>query len=220
MGNNKKVKLRKEFEAGKYYYTRGGDIVQLVKVDNNYAFSVSSDEGSYLSSGHMFGTKYPSRHDLLLPEVTEDGALIWEDSWENSTDIEREPRFDEFVTSPPEEANQVTDANRGLEDELTALRYNSGKTDFTLLPVDALEAESKVWMMGMEKYGRNNWENLWGDETKNVVMQSAMRHMMAIMSGEDIDNESGQPHAAHVRCNMAMLIRYYNEMEKSNEDKK
>ena len=126
-----------------------------------------------------------------------------EDDWENSTDIEREPRF------------EVTDANRqGLEDELDALRYNSGKTDFTLLPVDALEAESNVWMMGMEKYGRNNWEKLWGDETKNVVMQSAMRHMMAILSGEDIDNESGQPHAAHVRCNMAMLIRYYNETEK------
>ena len=155
MGNKTKVKLRKEFESGKYYYYRE------------------------------------------------------EDDWENSTDIEREPRF------------EVTDANRqGLEDELDALRYNSGKTDFTLLPVDALEAESNVWMMGMEKYGRNNWEKLWGDETKNVVMQSAMRHMMAILSGEDIDNESGQPHAAHVRCNMAMLIRYYNETEKSNEDKK
>ena len=155
MGNKTKVKLRNEFESGKYYYYRE------------------------------------------------------EDDWENSTNIEREPRF------------EVTDANRqGLEDELDALRYNSGKTDFTLLPVDALEAESNVWMMGMEKYGRNNWEKLWGDETKNVVMQSAMRHMMAILSGEDIDNESGQPHAAHVRCNMAMLIRYYNETEKSNEDKK
>ena len=167
MGNKTKVKLRKEFESGKYYYNRE------------------------------------------------------EDDWENSTDIEREPRFDEFFTGPPEEANQIIDANRqGLGDELDALRYNSGKTDFTLLPVDALEAESNVWMMGMEKYGRNNWEKLWGDETKNVVMQSAMRHMMAILSGEDIDNESGQPHAAHVRCNMAMLIRYYNETEKSNEDKK
>ena len=214
--------MGEEFEAGKYYYNRGGDIVKVTYVDDSYSnsFSVFSDEDSYLRSGHMFETKDRSKYDLLLPEVTEDGALIYEGDWENSTDIEREPRFDEFFTGPPEEANQIIDANRGLEDELDALRYNSGKTDFTLLPVDALEAESNVWMMGMEKYGRNNWEKLWGDETKNVVMQSAMRHMMAILSGEDIDNETGQPHAAHVRCNMAMLIRYYNETEKSNEDKK
>jgi hypothetical protein len=34
------------------------------------------------------------------------------------------------------------------------------------------------------------------------------RHLCAIKSGEDIDKESGQPHAAHIRANAAMLIEF------------
>jgi len=94
---------------------------------------------------------------------------------------------------------------------MTAKRFNTGKIDFTITPVDALIEEAKVWSMGEKKYGRNNWEKLWGDKTVEVVMQSALRHSNAILQGEFIDEESGLQHAAHVRCNMAMLIRYFNE---------
>ena len=97
---------------------------------------------------------------------------------------------------------------------MDAKRFNEDKVDFTLNPIDALEAEARVWMMGEKKYGRSNWEKLWGDRTVEVVMQSALRHCNAIIRGEDIDEESGQPHAAHVRCNMAMLIRYLNNNSK------
>ena len=89
-----------------------------------------------------------------------------------------------------------------------ANRYNAGKVDYTLLPIDALTAEAKVWMGGEKKYGRHNWEKLWGDDTVNVAMASALRHSYAILEGELIDQESGLPHAAHVRCNMAMIIRW------------
>lgn len=92
-----------------------------------------------------------------------------------------------------------------------ATRHNQGKTDYTLLPVDALEAEARVWMQGQTKYGRGNWEKLWGDDTCTVVMQSLLRHAFAIMKGELVDPESGQHHAAHIRCNAAMLIRHYNQ---------
>jgi hypothetical protein len=32
-----------------------------------------------------------------------------------------------------------------------------------------------------------------------------------MLEGELIDKESGEPHASHVRCNMAMIVRYINE---------
>lgn len=92
-----------------------------------------------------------------------------------------------------------------------AKRYNTGKLDYTLLPQDALDAETKVWQLGLDKYGRNNWEKLWGDDTVNVVLASLLRHAFAIRRGEFIDAESGEQHAAHIRCNSAMLIRHYNE---------
>jgi len=98
-------------------------------------------------------------------------------------------------------------------EEKVAKRFNTDKIDFTLVPVDALEEEAKVWMMGEKKYGRSNWATLWGDKTVEVVMQSALRHCNAILKGERVDDESGLQHAAHVRCNMAMLVRYFREQE-------
>lgn len=92
-----------------------------------------------------------------------------------------------------------------------ATRHNIGKVDYTLLPVEALKQESLVWMMGEKKYSRWNWKKLWGDKTIDVVMASAMRHSLAIMDGELVDPESGLPHAAHVRANMAMIIHYMKQ---------
>lgn len=102
------------------------------------------------------------------------------------------------VTNP---AEVTTDQN--------ALRFDDGKVDFTLIPVDAQEAEARVWAMGELKYGRDNWTKLWGLETRVKVMKSIMRHCYAILKGEDLDPESGLPHAAHIRCNCAMLIKDY-----------
>jgi hypothetical protein len=61
-------------------------------------------------------------------------------------------------------------------------------------------------MMGEKKYGRDNWKKLWGDKTVEVVMASLLRHAFAILDGEERDPESGEYHAGHVRCNVAMLI--------------
>jgi hypothetical protein len=104
----------------------------------------------------------------------------------------------------------------------TASRFNEGKVDFTLLPIDALRAEALVWAAGRVKYPRDdrhpetgvplgNWEKLWGENTIPLALACALRHINAMLEGELIDAETGQPHAANVRCNMAMIIRYINE---------
>ena len=94
-----------------------------------------------------------------------------------------------------------------------AKRYNSGKIDLTLIPVDAQRAEAEVWAKGAEKYGRGNWEKLWGKDTVSVVLASLLRHATAIQDGEINDPETGLQHAAHIRSNAAMLIRYFNGKE-------
>ena len=92
---------------------------------------------------------------------------------------------------------------------MTAKRFNTGKTDLTLLPPEACEEEAKVWMWGEKKYGRDNWRKLWGDNTVNVALASLLRHAFSLLRGEANDTESGLNHAAHIRCNAAMIIEYY-----------
>lgn len=87
-------------------------------------------------------------------------------------------------------------------------RFNNTKVDLSYLPTVACLEECKVWMFGAKKYTRDNWKKLWGDNTPFVAGASAMRHLLAICSGEMIDKESGLPHAAHVRCNMAMILEW------------
>jgi len=102
-----------------------------------------------------------------------------------------------------------------------AKRYNSDKVDLSLLPETACLEEAKVWAAGANKYGRDNWRLLWGDDTIHVAMASLLRHALAINSGDLFDEETGLPHAAHIRCNAAMILEYManKEMIKPKEDK-
>lgn len=98
-----------------------------------------------------------------------------------------------------------------MKTETDALRYNEGKIDLSLIPTEATKQECAVWMDGEKKYGRDNWKKLWGEKTTSVVMASLLRHAFAILEGELNDPETGKPHAAHIRCNAAMLLEYYKE---------
>lgn len=105
--------------------------------------------------------------------------------------------------------------------EEKASRFNAGKVDHTRHYVPALEAMARVWAKGAEKYpdqedGSPNWHKLWGDETLKVVGASALRHMFALMSGEERDEETGEYHAAHCLCNMSMLIKWYEDNSAKN----
>jgi hypothetical protein len=96
---------------------------------------------------------------------------------------------------------------------MTAKRFNEGKIDYTLLPLDALKEEALVWMAGKQKYGRSNWESLWGEDTPEVVCASLLRHVLSYLGGEEYDPETGYHHLAHARCNCAMGIRYSNQKQ-------
>lgn len=96
----------------------------------------------------------------------------------------------------------------------TAKRYNKNKVELSRVPEVALLEEAKVWMYGEKKYPREdpkgpaNWRKLWGDETVNVALNSALRHIMAMCEGKMLDEETGLPNASHVRCNMAFILQY------------
>jgi hypothetical protein len=84
-------------------------------------------------------------------------------------------------------------------------RFNSGKPDYSLIPLCTLEDEARVWMHGKAKYAAWNWAKgmAW-----SVPFGCAMRHLAAWQKGEEIDPESGLPHLAHAMCNLRMLTLY------------
>lgn len=98
------------------------------------------------------------------------------------------------------------------------LRYNQGKTRFSLIPKSALNELAKVLSYGAEKYtvrdengkvisdGSNNWRKglMWKD-----VLDSAHRHLEAFENGEDNDPESGLLHLGHLMANVSFLIDFY-----------
>jgi hypothetical protein len=89
-----------------------------------------------------------------------------------------------------------------------ALRYNEGKPDWTLLDYPSLLPAVRVMEYGLTKYGRENWQL--PCDTPRQHIQSAMRHLLALANGEEIDAESGCEHSGHIISNM-MMWNYHNK---------
>lgn len=71
--------------------------------------------------------------------------------------------------------------------------------------VSALKLVTTAMEYGANKpeYGRNNWKK--GMEWSRLI-DAAQRHGLAILRGEEIDQESGNHHAGHMLASIHMLI--------------
>lgn len=86
-------------------------------------------------------------------------------------------------------------------------RFNVGKPRIGLISPHATKELAKVLTFGAQKYDPHNWMKglPWME-----VLDSMERHINAIKSGEDIDQESGCLHSAHVMCNAMFLSEFYD----------
>lgn len=78
---------------------------------------------------------------------------------------------------------------------------------------DAHELEkdcAEVLTFGARKYKPNNWRKC---SDTGRYLAAAIRHGKAILQGEDIDDESGLPHKAHLAANVMFLfcLGYQND---------
>lgn len=88
-------------------------------------------------------------------------------------------------------------------DENRSLRYNTGKPDYSLIPLASLKEAAKVLEYGATKYAVDNWRK---PTNWRVSYACLMRHMAAWQSGEDLDPESGFSHLGHAACNILQLL--------------
>lgn len=84
------------------------------------------------------------------------------------------------------------------------LRDNSTKAPITMVleATRAIEGIARVLAFGAKKYGRRNWMK---GLKYTEIMDSSDRHQLAMLRGEDTDEESGLPHADHFACNALFL---------------
>ena len=78
------------------------------------------------------------------------------------------------------------------------------KPPLRLVPPTALIYLSRVMGLGAAKYGPYNWREKAVRYT--VYLEAAMRHILTALDGEEIDPESGMPHAAHAMACMAIVL--------------
>jgi hypothetical protein len=95
-------------------------------------------------------------------------------------------------------------------DSERALRYNSGKPKYSIIGLDTLEQCARVLEFGAAKYGRNNWRK---GLPITEILDSMLRHIAALSSGELIDQESGLPHIGHIQANAMFLGNVNNTMD-------
>lgn len=100
--------------------------------------------------------------------------------------------FDQRIISPPV-----------VPDE--GIKKDAGKTRLDLLPPLALESVGRVLTKGAVTYGPNNWRKVKGWRWRYTG--AAMRHLLAYMKGERIDDKGDRPtHEPHLACALCCLM--------------
>ena len=79
---------------------------------------------------------------------------------------------------------------------------------------EASQAVIRVWEMGEKKYAKFNWMKgmPWSE-----IINSYQRHVMKMYNGHQVDEDSGEHHAAHLICNAMMLVHYVEHYPEGND---
>lgn len=85
----------------------------------------------------------------------------------------------------------------------TGLKFDTGKLQYSLIPVETTQALAEVLSFGASKYAPNNWQLVENGEQR--YLDALYRHLQAYRSGESHDPESGLHHLSHALTNVAFL---------------
>ncbi len=86
--------------------------------------------------------------------------------------------------------------------ESSGRKDDQDKTRVDLLDAGFLEGVGRVLGFGAVKYAAHNWRS---GIAYSRLLGAILRHTFAILRGEDIDKESGEPHVFHLGCSVMFL---------------
>lgn len=107
------------------------------------------------------------------------------------------------------------DKTTGYLTEGKAVKFDTGKLRFDLIPPECTKELARVYTIGANKYGDDNWRQ--GMEWKRIV-GALERHLNAWKLGERYDQTDGQEHLASVAwCAFSLL--YYQMYNIGKDDR-
>ena len=84
------------------------------------------------------------------------------------------------------------------------MKNDDGKRRWSLLPWGALSIVVDVLESGSKKYGDWNWQTV--EPFEKRYGDALLRHVVAHVSGETLDADTGLPHLAHACCCCLFLL--------------
>lgn len=100
--------------------------------------------------------------------------------------------------------NPIEDTNTAENDPTLGRKFDSGKTDYSLMPLKSLKEVTDVLGIGAKKYAKNNWRYV--EDRENRYWSAAMRHLISWKEGDKLDDESGKNHLAHAIASIMFLL--------------
>ena len=97
-----------------------------------------------------------------------------------------------------------------------SLRYNQGKPEMSQLDPEFLLELADMMTEAAKKYGKHNWKL---GQAYSTPYDSCMRHLLAFMSGEDMDKESGKSHILHSVANLMILWYTWKHCDQELDDR-
>lgn len=91
-----------------------------------------------------------------------------------------------------------------------AMRDNEDKRQWSLIDWDSLEVLVEVLEIGSKKYSPNNWQK---GMPKTELLDSLQRHVVELLKGNELDEETGKSHAGHIMAN-SMFYLYFDKNQK------
>lgn len=88
-----------------------------------------------------------------------------------------------------------------------AERYNQNKIEYSLLDFECLKPCAEVLAFGAKKYSRDNWKK---GMPREEILDSLLRHIGALLNGQELDPESGITHIGHIQANAMFLANKNN----------
>ncbi len=151
-------------------------------------------------------TTYPSSDFKMVGNVKYDTGRI---------NISPLPGAGTTYPTDPQKAQIEKDMKKLLT--VPARKFDDGKTRWDLVPFEALEGMVDVLVFGAKKYDEWNWQADGGFSHKRLL-NSALRHQFAYLSGQDNDPESGMCHLYHAQCCLLFVTHYLKYPDKFPKD--
>lgn len=90
------------------------------------------------------------------------------------------------------------------------LKYDKGKNQLSLIEPNFILGVGEVLTYGASKYKANSWQTL--DDAEKRYKDALLRHTMAYLNGEKVDEESKISHLKHMATNI-MFLQYFDEVK-------